>query len=220
MQRLQAVPPFFLLHEACSECIPQFSLTIHNLCFSIVPFIATMGCIRSPVQLQVQIASPLRNLRSMPGNTVKKLRCRAVNTGRLTNHQLRTIDIFEHLAGYAAASITMSVQQHLLRMTRFFPEGLPMIVDVFRKCIFVYPVIQIREHGCSVDSDPMEQIVRKYIGIVPAQLGRHKKPNTTMLQNLRQRSAITKRIREPLNIRGLPEFLLVKGLTVQHLPHQ
>ncbi|MNC06018.1 hypothetical protein D3C75_535190 [compost metagenome] len=114
----------------------------------------------------------------------------------------------------------MPIEQHLLVMFIFFAEGLIVFMHIFGQRILINPVIQIRQHWCAVNADPMEQIVREDISVIPAQLGGHKIFDSTMLQNLRQRGAVAEGIRQPLNLRGAPELFQIKALAIQHLPHQ
>ncbi|MMZ57990.1 hypothetical protein D1872_199450 [compost metagenome] len=68
----------------------------------------------------------------------------------------------------------MPIEQHVLRMSRFFTIGLPMVMNVLWPCIFIHAMIEVGQHRSTIDAHPVEQIVRKHIRIIPAELGRHK----------------------------------------------
>ncbi|MNP05532.1 hypothetical protein D3C76_974870 [compost metagenome] len=108
----------------------------------------------------------------------------------------------------------MPIEQHPLIMFIFFAEGLIVFMHIFGQRILIDPMIQVRQHRRAVNADPMEQIVREDICVIPAQLGGHKIFDATMLQNLRQRSAVAEGIRQPLNLRGAPELFEIKALTI------
>ncbi|MNM97721.1 hypothetical protein D3C81_1102330 [compost metagenome] len=140
-----------------------------------------MGRIRPPVQFQVEIAVPRWQLRLRRFDASEELRRRTIFARRLTHHQLSAVNVLQHFASNPATAVAMSVEQHLLRMDGLLTVGLPVLMNVLRQRILVYAMVQIRQHRRTVYTNPMEQIVREYVGIIPAKLGRHEITNPAML---------------------------------------
>ncbi|MNH84358.1 hypothetical protein D3C73_367780 [compost metagenome] len=80
--------------------------------------------------------------------------------------------------------------------------------------MLIHPMVQVGQHRCAIDSDPVEQIMGKYIRIIPAELGSHEILHSAVLQNLRERSAVSERIRQPFDAGGSAELLAVESLAV------
>lgn len=122
--------------------------------------------------------------------------------------------------GDATSTIAMTIEQHQLIMLIFLSMSLPVLVNILRMGMLIHPMVLIGYDLRSINADPVEQRMRKGIGIIPAQFGRHKIINARLLKQLRQRSAIAKGIRQPLNCGAFTEFLHIETLAIQHLAHQ
>ena len=195
----------------------KFRLQHSDLCLPVIALCFRPGRIRSAVVFQIQLSVPFGKEPSV--HSFLQLMEEFAQTALLHprhsgDGMLHPSALLQHLPGRAAASVSEAVQRHKVCRQILLLIPLPRSHQLIRILTAVVGGFAVADSGMSlrrivisgchklcqnrrsVETSPEEGVVREFVRIVPAHLGRHEVRKAKASHNLRKRSAVSEDIRK------------------------
>ena len=216
----------------------QFQVHHQKLALAVALLVPGHGGVGAPVVLEVEFAFPgfqaavildplIQFVKVDPSGLLADL-------GNAADALLHTDGGLQHLAGGAAAAVTVTVGNQDVVVDLFILVALPAAHDgvgmehsVVGGEEALLGVLtnakggdQVGQHFASVDAPPNEGVVGNLVELVPGKLSGHKVINAGLLHDLGQCAGVAEHVREPQNLIVGAELLFEEPLAVEELPDQ
>ena len=222
-----------LLHVAATaggRCHGGFGGTEQELHAAVGLFVIGLGGVGAPVELQVELAVPHRDI-AVPGvllHRLVELLAELVHPAHLdprhAGDAAHPAGGFQHIPVGAAAAVTVAhagekggVQ---VLVVIALPHGSNLPGCGGAAAAGAVPLDEVGQHRGAVQATPVEGVVGQLVLVVPAQLGGDEGVNLALFENLRQSGGVAEHVRQPQEGALFAELPLEKPGAIEELPHK